>query len=167
MKTQWPALLATAISRTTGLSQDKINIPDPILPPTIPPGTIGWPAAYAKASAALAKLSNKEKTGLITGTGWYAGPCVGHTTPAPSINFPSLCLQDGPLGVRYARGVTAFPAGVTTAQTWDKDLMYTRGLALGEEARALGVHVQLGPVGGPLGKSPYGGRNWEGFSPDP
>lgn len=31
----------------------------------------------------------------------------------------------------------------------------------------MGVHVQLGPVGGPLGKIPQGGRNWEGFSPDP
>lgn len=25
----------------------------------------------------------------------------------------------------------------------------------------------LGPVAGPLGRSGYGGRNWEGFSPDP
>jgi beta-glucosidase len=27
--------------------------------------------------------------------------------------------------------------------------------------------VQLGPVAGPLGKIPQGGRNWEGFSNDP
>lgn len=27
--------------------------------------------------------------------------------------------------------------------------------------------MQLGPVVGPLGRSPEGGRNWEGFSPDP
>jgi beta-glucosidase len=45
--------------------------------------------------------------------------------------------------------------------------MFERGYALGAEAKALGVHVQLGPVAGPLGKIPYGGRNWEGFSPDP
>jgi beta-glucosidase len=45
--------------------------------------------------------------------------------------------------------------------------MYQRGHALGEEARGLGVHVQLGPVAGPLGKIPTSGRNWEGFSPDP
>lgn len=37
----------------------------------------------------------------------------------------------------------------------------------GAEAKALGVHVQLGPVGGPLGKIPEAGRNWEGFSNDP
>lgn len=27
--------------------------------------------------------------------------------------------------------------------------------------------MQLGPVAGPLGRAPAGGRNWEGFSPDP
>jgi beta-glucosidase len=45
--------------------------------------------------------------------------------------------------------------------------MYKRGYALGAEAKGLGVHIQLGPVAGPLGKIPHGGRNWEGFSPDP
>lgn len=45
--------------------------------------------------------------------------------------------------------------------------MYARGNALGAESKALGVHVQLGPVGGPLGKIPVAGRNWEGFSNDP
>jgi beta-glucosidase len=99
--------------------------------------------------------------------GWQKGPCIGNTTPVSKIGYPSLCLQDGPLAVRYAQGVTVFPAGVHAASTWDIDLMYKRGYALGEEARALGIHVQLGPVAGPLGKIPYGGRNWEGFSPDP
>jgi beta-glucosidase len=38
---------------------------------------------------------------------------------------------------------------------------------MGEEHRGKGVDVQLGPVAGPLGRSPDGGRNWEGFAPDP
>lgn len=38
---------------------------------------------------------------------------------------------------------------------------------MGKEFSGKGVDVQLGPVGGPLGRSPEGGRNWEGFSPDP
>lgn len=38
---------------------------------------------------------------------------------------------------------------------------------MGSEHRDKGVDVQLGPVVGPLGRSPEGGRNWEGFSPDP
>ena len=38
---------------------------------------------------------------------------------------------------------------------------------MGMEHKLKGVDVQLGPVVGPLGRSPEGGRNWEGFSPDP
>jgi beta-glucosidase len=38
---------------------------------------------------------------------------------------------------------------------------------MGEEHRDKGVDVQLGPVAGPIGKYPDGGRNWEGFAPDP
>ena len=34
------------------------------------------------------------------------------------------------------------------------------------EFREKGSHIALGPVVGPLGRSPFGGRNWEGFSPD-
>jgi beta-glucosidase len=103
----------------------------------------------------------------VTGVGWQKGPCVGNTAAVSSIGYPSLCLQDGPLGVRYVQGVTAFPAGVQVAATWDTALMYSRGNALGTEAKGVGVNVQLGPVAGPLGKNPYGGRGWEGFSPDP
>jgi beta-glucosidase len=38
---------------------------------------------------------------------------------------------------------------------------------MGSEHRGKGVDVQLGPVAGPIGRVPAGGRNWEGFSPDP
>lgn len=38
---------------------------------------------------------------------------------------------------------------------------------MGVEHRGKGTDVQLGPVAGPLGRTPEGGRNWEGFSPDP
>ena len=38
---------------------------------------------------------------------------------------------------------------------------------MGSEHRGKGSDVQLGPVAGPLGRAPEGGRNWEGFSPDP
>lgn len=57
-----------------------------------------WKAAYAKADAALAKLSNQNKVDLATGIGWTAGPCVGNTAAIPSIGYPELCLQDSPLG---------------------------------------------------------------------
>lgn len=38
---------------------------------------------------------------------------------------------------------------------------------MGEEFRDKGIDLQLGPSLGPLGKYPKGGRNWEGFGPDP
>ena len=95
------------------------------------------------------------------------GLCVGNTGPADSAGFPSLCLQDGPLGIRFADHSTAFPAGLTTGATWNRVLMYRRGAALGEEARLKGVNIQLGPVMGPMGRQPAGGRNWEGFGTDP
>jgi len=126
-----------------------------------------WDAAYAKATTALAKLSTSDKVGLVTGIGWGKGPCTGNTSPLTSINFRTLCLQDGPLGVRSTTGITAFPPGIQAASTWDRTLMYDRGHGIGEETKALGINVILGPVCGPLGQFAQGGRNWEGFSSDP
>lgn len=126
-----------------------------------------WSAAYSKATAALSKLSQNDKIGMVTGVGWGEGPCVGNTAAPSGISYPSLCLQDSPLGVRYANPVTAFPAGTNAGLTWDRTLMNQRGAAIGAESKGLGVHVQLGPVAGPLGKIPEGGRGWEGFGVDP
>ncbi len=83
------------------------------------------------------------------------------------MGFPQLCLQDSALGVASTDNVTAFPAGITTGATWDKDLMYARGVALGKEFRGKGANIHLGPTVGPLGRKPLGGRNWEGFGADP
>lgn len=130
-------------------------------------GSAGWDSAYSRARAALNKLNQTEKVGIVTGVTWEGGPCVGNTYAPSSIDYPSLCLQDSPLGIRFANPVTAFPAGINAGATWDRSLLYARGAAMGAEAKGLGVHVQLGPVAGPLGKNPNGGRNWEGFSVDP
>jgi beta-glucosidase len=56
--------------------------------------TVGsWDDAYTKATAALAKLSQDEKIGIVTGVGWSKANCVGNTKAATSIGYPSLCLQ--------------------------------------------------------------------------
>ena len=57
---------------------------------------------------------------------------------------------------------SVFSAGGTIAATWDRQLMYQRGFDMGSEHKGKGVDVQLGPVVGPIGRSPEGGRNWEG-----
>ena len=83
------------------------------------------------------------------------------------MGFPQLCINDSPAGVRQTDNVTSFPPGITTGATWDKELMYQRGVAIGEEFRGKGINVYLGPSVGPLGRKPKGGRNWEGFGSDP
>ncbi|OJD10378.1 hypothetical protein AJ78_08586 [Emergomyces pasteurianus Ep9510] len=131
-------------------------------------GTAGrWAESYEKAQELVAKMSLVEKVNITTGVGWQMGLCVGNTGPATSVGFPSLCLQDGPLGIRFADNISAFPAGVTVGATWSHDLMYRRGFAMGKEARLKGVNVLLSPVMGPIGVLPSGGRNWEGFGSDP
>lgn len=126
-----------------------------------------WDEAYAKANAALARITQQDKVSLVSGIGWDKGPCVGNTAPVSAINYPQLCLQDGPTGVRFGTGVTAFTPGIQAASTWDVELMRQRGQFQAEEQKGCGVHVMLTPVAGALGKIPEGGRNWEGFGVDP
>lgn len=101
---------------------------------------------------------------MVTGT---AGPCVGNIGPVERLGFNGLCLQDGPLAIREATMASVYPAGLTVAASWDRNLAHVRGQDMADEFVGKGAHVALGPVAGPLGRSGYGGRNWEGFSPDP
>lgn len=145
--------------------------PDGLSPPwypTPPGGTAEqWSESYAKAAELVGKMTLPEKVNITTGTGWSMGLAVGNTAPATGVGFPSLALQDGPLGLRFADNATAFPAGITVGATWNKELMYLRGKAHGKEARLKGINVLLGPCVGPIGRMPAGGRNWEGFGSDP
>ena len=68
------------------------------------------------------------------------------------------------INTRYS---TQFPAEVTAAAAWDRNVFYERAAAISAEYARLGAQVPLSIVVGPMGRSVYGGRNWEGFSPDP
>ncbi|RQM08214.1 hypothetical protein DH86_00000654 [Scytalidium sp. 3C] len=126
-----------------------------------------WSEAYAKAQLVVGNMTLAEKVNLTTGTGLLMGPCTGNTGSALRFGIPSLCLQDGALGVAKTDHNTVFPAGITTGATFNKELILARGTALGAEARGKGVNILLAPVVGPLGRKPRGGRNWEGFGADP
>lgn len=148
------------------------SLPDGYESPSYYPSPKGgwvpeWAEAYDKAHAVVANMTLAEKVNLTTGTGYLMGPCVGQTGSALRFGIPSLCLQDGPLGVRATENNTAFPAAITVGATFDKKLMHDRGVAMGQEFRGKGINVQLGPSVGPLGRKPRGGRNWEGFGSDP
>ncbi|CED82386.1 Glycoside hydrolase, superfamily [Phaffia rhodozyma] len=154
------------------LTQRADGTVDPHDPPEVPAnhtfpaatGGAGWKDAFEKAKSIVDQMTIQEKVNVTSG---IVGPCVGNTAPVPRFGIPSMCLEDGPLGVRPVDFVSQFPAGVTVAATWDHDLFWKRANSIGEEFKGKGVHVALGPVtGGPLGRSPLAGRNWEGFSPD-
>ena len=104
-----------------------------------------------------------------------SGADLWHTKPVDSAAIPSITLTDGPHGVRLqaeggdlltGQAATCFPPAVASASTWDPGLLRRMGEALGDECRALGVAVLLGP-GINLKRSPLGGRNFEYFSEDP
>src|ERR1700759_3631077 len=104
-----------------------------------------------------------------------SGRDAWHTTPVESAGLPAITVTDGPHGVRLQvdprdllRGqpATCFPPAVSSASTWGPDLLRRMGEALGDECRAMGVAVLLGP-GINLKRSPLGGRNFEYFSEDP
>lgn len=105
-----------------------------------------------------------EKANITRG---FPGKCVGNSGAVTRLNIPPLCFADAPDGIRGQEFVSAFPAQIHLAATWDKKLMYQYGHALGKEYRGKGINVALGPVAGPLGRIARGGRNWEGLSADP
>ncbi|KAG9313178.1 family 3 glycoside hydrolase [Chiua virens] len=132
--------------------------PDPQIVPDFNPS---WATAHAKALAFVSNITIGEKVNLTTGIN---GRCVGNIGAVG--DFPGLCLQDSPLGVRDAADVTSFPAGITTASTWNRALMRTRGLYMGQEFKGKGANIALGPMMN-MGRIAQGGRNWEGFGADP
>ncbi|RSM02891.1 hypothetical protein CEP52_007705 [Fusarium oligoseptatum] len=125
---------------------------------------LGWEEAFSQASEFVSQLTLEEKVQLVSGT---EGPCVGNIAPINRLNFSGLCIQNGPMALEQETYTSVFPAGLTIAATWDKNIAYQRGRHMGDEFRGKGSHVILGPSAGPLGRHTLGGRNWERFSPDP
>ncbi|KAI0194502.1 glycoside hydrolase family 3 protein [Xylaria flabelliformis] len=171
MRTSFSALLAFACSASAASQNyptNKLATSEPHYPsPWMNPQAVGWEEAYAKARSFVSQLTLAEKVNITTGIGWESGQCVGETGSVPRLGLRQLCMQDSPLGIRFADYASAFSSGQTVAASFDRGLMYQRGKAMGQEHKGKGVNVVLGPVAGPLGRAPEGGRNWEGFSPDP
>ena len=119
----------------------------------------------------IKQMTVEEKAALVSGTDFM------YTNPIPRLGIPSLCMSDGPHGLRKQIGsgdngisksepATAFPTAACTASGWNPDNLKKMGKAIAKECRYYGVHTLLGP-GVNIKRSPTCGRNFEYFSEDP
>ena len=121
----------------------------------------------SRASELVASLSLEQRAALLSGADDW------RTCAIPEVDLPAAELGDGPHGLRTETGVdmvwvpsTGFPTGSALGATWDADLVARVGAAIGEEARAMGVQLVLGP-GVNMKRTPLCGRNFEYFAEDP
>jgi len=78
---------------------------------------------------------------MVTGG---TGNCIGNVAAIPALGFGGICSMDGPTALNRADLISIFPAGLTAAASWDRDLIYERANSLANEFRDKGVHVLLG-----------------------
>ncbi|MGW4214480.1 glycoside hydrolase family 3 C-terminal domain-containing protein [Lentzea sp. NPDC004789] len=117
-----------------------------------------------------ADLTLEEKASLLSGKDFGTTKAIA--------DVPSMVLVDGPHGLRHqdaesdhlgvydSRPATCFPTAAAVGSSWDPEVAAEIGAAIGREARASGVTVNLGP-GVNIKRSPLCGRNFEYYSEDP
>src|SRR5665213_3338589 len=84
----------------------------------------------------------------------------------PRLGIPSLLQTDGPRGIAGAPTATSFPSGIGLTASWDYNLIYQTGVATGQEARAVGRTMVLGPAIN-IDRDPLDGRFFEYATEDP
>ena len=114
-----------------------------------------------RAAALVEQMTLEEKCAYIGGSkdGFYI-------RPVERLGIPLIRMADGPQGVRNNTKSTLFACGVAAAAAWNEDVVYEMGVALGQDSRARGVHILLGP-GVNIYRSPLCGRNFEYMGEDP
>ena len=127
---------------------------------------VKWIEYYRKADNFLKDFTQDDKVMLTYSTENLEGACVGSIDANKARNFPGLCLQDGPAGVRLAKNTQHWQAAINTATTFNRDLMYKVGVAQGLEFKTKGVDIMLSPCMNIL-RNPLGGRVWEAYGEDP
>ncbi len=123
----------------------------------------------------LGRMTLQEKVAMLSGADWM------QTVPNERLGIPSIKMADGPGGIRSWTGpssetksqaakmkvtTTAFPAGIAMGATWDTELLQSEGQAIGQEVKALGRDMILGPTVN-INRTPLWGRNFEAYGEDP
>ncbi len=113
----------------------------------------------------VARMTLAEKLGELVLRA--VGPYENVDSGVGRLCIPSLSLQDGPAGLAYHdTGVTALPAPLGVAASFDPSLARAYGTVLGSEARAQGLDAVQGPNLN-LDRVVWNGRAFEGFGEDP
>ena len=114
----------------------------------------------ARAAELVKQMTLDEKIDYIAGARSF------FTHAIPRLGIPEIRMADGPQGIRNNTVSTLFPCGILTASTWNRELGRRLGHSLGQDARARGVSILLGP-GVNIYRAPLCGRNFEYFGEDP
>jgi beta-glucosidase len=158
----WIAFLCTSVS---GIAQTQTSS-------AIPPYKNASLPVEQRVQDLLGRMTLEEKAAMLSGADWM------QTVPNERLGIPSIKMADGPLGIRtWATptfdgvdskpvNTTAFPAGVAMAATWDTELVQSEGQVIGQEIKALGRDMILGPTVN-MNRTPLWGRNFEGYGEDP
>ena len=116
--------------------------------------------AKQRADAIVKNMTLEEKVSYLSGATSFSLRAI------PRVGIPTVLLADGPVGLRnHAPHSTLYPASILSAATWNRSLFHRLGVSLGDDARARGVGILLGP-GVNIYRSPLCGRNYEYFGED-
>ncbi|KAL1608428.1 hypothetical protein SLS60_003370 [Paraconiothyrium brasiliense] len=118
--------------------------------------------AYSKAKALVSQLTNSQKISVIT-----AGDVTSNSSSAANVSWIAYTSKDAFAGMNNDYFVSGFSAGNALSMTWDLELVHAEAKASGDEFYGRGYALISGPEGGPLGRTPWGGRQAEAMSPDP
>jgi beta-glucosidase len=134
---------------------------------------LSYELSDAKADSVLALMTLDEKIALIEGDRSF------FIRPLPRLNLSEIYMTDATQGVHIREKFkdidltkyrleksTAFPCPISLAATWNPKLSYKYAEAVGEECRAGGIGILLGPGMNSYRQSQCG-RNFEYFGEDP
>ncbi|MFW9795704.1 MAG: beta-glucosidase [Candidatus Thorarchaeota archaeon] len=120
-----------------------------------------------RAREILSRMTLKDKFQSLTSPGFHR---IYVTKPIKRLGVPSFRMTDGPLGVAYhSSGLskcTRFPAAISVASGWNRQLAREMGVAMAKEVRAVNRHMLLAP-GVNIDRTPLNGRTFEYYGEDP